>query len=47
MFWGRNKKTRKGKLADIFILHIAPYFILDLPPLSKQTEKNELVEGGK
>ncbi len=25
MFWGRNKKTRKGKLAEFLILHIAPY----------------------
>jgi hypothetical protein len=34
---GEEEKTRKGKLAVFLMLHIAPYFILDLPhPLSKQ-----------
>jgi len=36
-FFGGGIKTRKGKLAVFLIIHIAPYFILDLPhPLSKQ-----------
>jgi len=34
--FGGGKKTRKGKLVDVFILHIAPYLNVDLPSLSKQ-----------
>jgi hypothetical protein len=40
MFWGRNKKTRKGKLVVFLIIHIAPNVITDLPSLSKQPEEN-------
>jgi hypothetical protein len=35
--FGGGIKTRKGKLAEFLILHIAPYLNVDLPhPLSKQ-----------
>jgi hypothetical protein len=33
--FGGGIKTRKGKLAGLLILHIAPYLNVDLPSLSK------------
>jgi hypothetical protein len=43
MFWGRNKKTRKGKLAVLLVLHIAPYFILIHIP-SQNNKKKKMKE---
>jgi len=47
--FGGGIKTRKEKLAVFLIIHIASFFILDMPhPLSKQLEeKNERRKGGK
>jgi len=36
---GGKKIVKEGRLADIFILHIVPYVLVDLPPLlSRQSE---------
>ena len=39
MFWGRNKKTRKGKLAVFLIIHIASYFRSATSPLKTIVRK--------